>query len=199
MIDDAPPHGGSRLCRSEKACACSMSSNMVAELWFAGVAECVQRAGGQLAELSVEQKYETEANKQQAPSAEEYVVKLEDELQRICDDIFERSRSLYKWDWRKQRGKSFLVIETCFVGTLSEDAWWWEATSPWIASPLVLGGHFVSSRGLRRCAARSHTPCSPARPHRLLGKFGSESPPSKDRWQAPEQSCLDRVLSLPAS
>ena len=40
-------------------------------------------------ERSVEQKDETEANKQQAPSAREYVVKLEDELQKICDDIFE--------------------------------------------------------------------------------------------------------------
>ena len=31
---------------------------------------------------------------------------------------------------------------------------------PLIASPLVLGGHFVSNRGLRRCTATSHIPCS---------------------------------------
>ena len=66
-----------------------MSSNMVAEPWFAGVAECVQRVGRQLVELSVEQKDEMEANEQQAASAREYVVKLEDELQTTCDDIFE--------------------------------------------------------------------------------------------------------------
>ena len=35
---------------------------------------------------------------------------------------------------------------------------------PLTASPLVLGGHFVSSRGLSRRAERSR----PARPHRLL-------------------------------
>ena len=39
----------------------------------------------------VEEKYkdETEANKQQAASAREYVVKLEDEFQKTRDDIFE--------------------------------------------------------------------------------------------------------------
>ena len=50
-----------------------MSSNMVAEQWFAGVAECARRAGVQPAELSVEQKDETEANKQQAASEREFV------------------------------------------------------------------------------------------------------------------------------
>ena len=40
-----------------------------------------------------------------------------------------------------------MVCETCFVGTLSRDAWWREERLV-DASPLFLGGHFVSSGGL---------------------------------------------------
>ena len=56
---------------------------------IAETADYTQAAGEQPAELSVEQKDETEANKQQAASAREYAVKLEDELQKTCDDFFE--------------------------------------------------------------------------------------------------------------
>ena len=80
----------------------SMSSNMVAELWFVVVAECVQRAGGQPAELpaekqnrravwcvfaSVEQRDDAEDNNQEAASAREYDDKLEGELQKIYDGV----------------------------------------------------------------------------------------------------------------
>ena len=51
-------------------------------------ADYTQTTGEQPAELSVEQKDETEANKQQAASAREYAVKLEDEFPKTCDDIF---------------------------------------------------------------------------------------------------------------
>ena len=37
---------------------------------------------------------------------------------------------------------------------------------------------------------RGFASASPARPHLLFRKFGSESSLSEDRWQAPERSCL---------
>ena len=63
-----------------------------------------------------------------------------------------------------------VVFETCFVGTMSEDAWWRVDVTLFSAS-LVLGGHFVSSCGLSWSAAKRHNPCSPAHPHHLLGNL----------------------------